>query len=129
MTIDEIEGFLELGLFEDAYGMLRDLPLHDQRDPRALRVLMFCALDMQSFPAAERLARYLAGTDGHPRISAGIVLHQLAAIHITCGMVAHGAKLIAAAIRADPNQRELLRCDERIPGSLIPTESKKGRGK
>jgi hypothetical protein len=119
-TLDEIEGHLHLGLFEHAWEMLDLLPPDQQRDPRAVRVLMFCAFRCGAYQATEKLALHLARSSGGPRLSAGTVLHELAKIRWRDGDPSGARRLVVAAVEADPEQRRRILADRALPSSLLP---------
>ena len=63
--LDEPEGFAELGLFADAWGLLDDLPPALRTHPRALRCRLLCATGLEKWELGADLAR-IVGETGNP---------------------------------------------------------------
>ena len=63
--LTEAQGFAELGLFADAWGLIDDLPPAMRTHPEALRVRLMRATGLQKWEIGEDLARLL-GETGNP---------------------------------------------------------------
>ncbi len=62
---EEAQGFAELGLFADAWGLIDDLPPAMRTHPEALRVRLMCATGLQKWELGSDLVRLL-GETGNP---------------------------------------------------------------
>lgn len=118
MILDEIESNLNLGLFERAFEMLDNLSECERMHPSTLRALMFYAFRERAYQAAEKIALQLVDIDGAPRISAGLVLHELAKIHCQSGDLTKARELARIAVEADDRQRDSILHDKQLSAGL-----------
>jgi hypothetical protein len=110
---------LNLGMFQQAFELLDDLPEPERSQPRALHALMFYAFREHAYQAAEKLALRLAGEELPFRVSAGIVLHELAKIYWHSGHCHRARSLAWVAINADPHQKDRIARDPELPADLL----------
>lgn len=101
----EAEGYVMLGLHEEAWELVESLPVERRITPEMLRVRLACAMASKRFDMAQELAQYLAQTSEADAPFAGRVLHELAAIQYLSGEVALARQLIASAVAAYPAQQ------------------------
>jgi len=114
-AIDEADGYLTLGMFEEAWHFIEDLPPEWRTVPALLRVRMLAAMGMQKLEIAETLAIFLGSDEAHQRI-AGKVLHELAVIHAGAGGLDKARELIRRAVTIHPEQRAAIIDDPALDG-------------
>ena len=110
----EAEGFIMLGLYDDAWELVETLPAETHATPPMRRIRLACAMAAKRFDLAKDIARELAsGNEADARFAAR-VLHELAAVQYLSGEETAAKELLAAAIAAHPEQRKSILEDPQL---------------
>ncbi|RYD68707.1 MAG: hypothetical protein EOP83_00200 [Verrucomicrobiaceae bacterium] len=102
----EAEGFVMLGLYEEAMELVEGLPMEVRSTPSVLRIRLACVMAAKRFDLAQEIARLLAAGSKTDAQFAARVLHELAAIHYLSGKANLAKDVIATAIAAYPEERQ-----------------------
>lgn len=109
--IAEAEGFAELGLWEDAWQVLEELPAELRTCPAALRVRLRCCPALEAWEIGNHVAILLRDGVALDRKYAARFFHEVAKAHVRHGRIDEARDAVAAAVDCWPDIRlALLDC-------------------
>ena len=115
-AIAEAEGYLTLGMFEEAWHFIEDLPPEWRMLLPIMRVRLRCALALKAWDIAETLAGFLSNGTQADCVYSAQVFQELATIHLKAGDEKRARILIKAAIQIHPEQRAAIIDDPALDG-------------
>lgn len=104
-TITQAEGFAELGLWEDAWQAVEELPAEVRATPQSLRVRLRCCPALEAWEIGNHVANLLRDSDGLDRECAARFFHELAKDHVRNERVEQVREAVAAAVDCWPEIR------------------------
>jgi len=104
-SVTEAEGLAELGLWQDAWEVLEDLPAHEGSAPAALRVKLACCLPLNAWETGRHIADLLREGDEADRRNAATFFHALAVRWLAEGDRYAAGEAVKAALSTWPKQR------------------------
>lgn len=110
----EAEGFIMLGLHEDAWELVEALSAEAHATSPMRRIRLACAMASMRFEMAQEIARELASGNRSDAHFAARVLHELAAVQYLSGEMRAAKELLATAIAAYPEQRKSILEDPQL---------------
>jgi hypothetical protein len=119
MTLEEAEGYLLLGLCEEAWLAVDDLPPEERTTPPALRIRMCAAIGLGKWDAVQPIAEILRHLEDPYRFEAACAFQALAAEFYCLGAHAAARRMVTAAIDTNPGHRILILDDARFPEDFI----------
>jgi len=111
---EEAEGFVILGMYEEAWELVDALPPEIRATSPVLRVRLACAMAAERFDTVQEIAQVLAKAGRADAQFAARVLHELAAIHYLSGHVELAKHLMESAVEAHPDQRMSIIADPHL---------------
>ena len=117
---NEAQGYLDLGMFEEALLELNQLHPDLLASPGGLRILIRAATGLERWDMAFEVAILLREGNRDDRIEAGCCFHSLAAHYYLDGRDAEARAMILQAIETNPEQRERILEDPRLAGLVFP---------
>jgi lipopolysaccharide biosynthesis regulator YciM len=104
-TVDQAEGFAELGLFQDAWDALEALPAEGRGLPAALRVRLACCPTLKAWNAGIHIADFLKDGNEPDRKAAAKFFLELALKWVGEGDAYAAREAIKAAAKSWPDCR------------------------
>lgn len=119
MTLSQIQGLLDLGMFSDAIRALDRLPADDQHASAALRIRSRASSAMGDWEKAKAAADILRHGNDLDRGEAACCFQSLAAEHFKFGRLPEAFELLRRAIGTRPQQRALILEDLRFTEKFL----------
>ncbi|MCW1885510.1 hypothetical protein OKA04_12290 [Luteolibacter flavescens] len=102
MSIEAAEGYIELGLFHDAWDALEDLEPAQKTMPAVIRLRLQCALGFERWMMVETLADLLAQGEESDREGAARAYHLLVVVSLRVKRIETAKRFVAKAVEAWP---------------------------
>lgn len=87
ITLREAEGFAELGLWQDAWDAIDELPPDERMKPAALRLRLEICSYLEAWEPGSAVAKLLSEGDETDRKAAGCYYRELAKLYIAHGEI------------------------------------------
>ncbi len=115
MRIEEAEGYIALGMFQDAWLALDEIPTDRQLSSAVLRCRALCLMGFEAWSRGEAVALILGEGDEDDRRMAAAFFHEGAVWHAEHTGLALARHWASQAIRVRPEQRLAILGDLRFP--------------
>jgi uncharacterized protein HemY len=119
MTLSQIQGLVDLGMFPDALTALAALPDDLQQAPMALRLRLRTLAALGKWEAAGAIADTLRHGNDLDREEAASCYQSLAAEHFNHGRLDQARNLLRRAIGTQPERRQMILEDRRFTGKFV----------
>ena len=118
MTITEIEGFADLGMFQEAWETLEELPPDVRASSLALRIRLRCCPPIGAWGIGEQVANFLREGDRLDKACAAGFYHANARRLIELGDQQGALENVNAAVATFPECRFLIREEPHLEALL-----------
>lgn len=105
MSVDEAEGFVDLGLYEEAWGTLDNLEPEQRTLPEVIRLRIQCAVGLERWSMVQTLADHLSCGADKDREAAGRAYLLLAIVSTRVRKIEAAKEFVRLAIQAWPKLR------------------------
>ena len=119
VTITEVEGFADLGMFREAWEAMEELPPDHRTDPHALRIRLRCCPPVGAWDIGEHVAGLLRDGERLDKACAAGFYHANARRLLETGNRQGAADNIKAAVATFPECREIILLDPELAAEFF----------
>lgn len=119
MSIKAAEGYVELGLFQEAWDELDDLPPEEKTSPTVMRLRLPCSIHFEKWDMVETLAEILRYGDSDDQLIAAATFKTLAVVACRTGKTELAKRYVRSAVEVAPEIRLEIIDDELLSELLL----------
>jgi len=119
MSVEAAQGYIELGLFQEAWEAIEELDTDERMTPLAIHIRLHCAIHFEKWDMTETLAALLTHGDEEDRLVAANTFKMLAVIACRLGDTQRARSCVTTAIEAYPDIRIEIIEDELLSEHLL----------